>query len=131
MLKKVDVQEVALAATEGARSAAVDAACAAEFKRCGPSWAQTRCRVLRLRRGESIDPVSREVGVTIAEREQWRELALAGIEAGLKSRQTDPLEVKLKEAVHRVGELTMEVEMLRMERERQERRPLSVRSSST
>ncbi|MEX3582095.1 MAG: hypothetical protein VB137_04720 [Burkholderia sp.] len=41
-------------------------------------------------RGESIDPVSREVGVTIAELEQWRELALAGIEAGLKSRQTDP-----------------------------------------
>ncbi|MEX3581759.1 MAG: hypothetical protein VB137_02480 [Burkholderia sp.] len=82
-------------------------------------------------RGESLDPVSREVGVTIAELEQWRELALAGIEAGLKSRQTDPLEVKLKEAVHRVGELTMEVEMLRMERERKERRSLIVRRSST
>ncbi|MEX3581558.1 MAG: hypothetical protein VB137_01140 [Burkholderia sp.] len=41
------------------------------------------------------------------------------------------MEVKLKEAVHRVGELTMEVEMLRMERERQERRPLIARSSST
>ncbi|MEX3582733.1 MAG: hypothetical protein VB137_09145 [Burkholderia sp.] len=40
------------------------------------------------------------------------------------------MEVKLKEAVHRVGELKMEVEMLRIERERQERRPLSVRSSS-
>ncbi|MEX3581819.1 MAG: hypothetical protein VB137_02875 [Burkholderia sp.] len=61
-------------------------------------------------RGESIDAVSREVGVTIAELEQWRELTLAGIAAGLKSRQTDPLEVKLKEAVHRVGELSMEVE---------------------
>ncbi|MEX3582118.1 MAG: helix-turn-helix domain-containing protein [Burkholderia sp.] len=129
MLKKVDVQEVALAATEGARSAAVDAASAAEFKRL--SVGRKRAVVLRLVRGESIDPVSREVGVTIAKLEQWRELALAGIEAGLKSRQTDPLEVKLKEAVHRVGELTMEVEMLRMERERQERRPLSVRNSST
>ncbi|MEX3582582.1 MAG: hypothetical protein VB137_08020 [Burkholderia sp.] len=75
--------------------------------------------------------MSREVGLTIAELEQWRELALAGIEAGLKSRQTDPLEVKLKEAVHRVGELTMEVEMLSMERERQERRPLIVRNSPT
>ncbi|MEX3581466.1 MAG: helix-turn-helix domain-containing protein [Burkholderia sp.] len=129
MLKKVDVQEVALAATEGARSAAVDAASAAEFKRW--SVGRKRAVVLRLLRGESIDAVSREVGVTIAELEQWRELALAGIEAGLKSRQTDPLEVKLKEAVHRVGELTMEVEMLRMERERQERRPLIARSSST
>ncbi|MEX3581655.1 MAG: hypothetical protein VB137_01770 [Burkholderia sp.] len=56
---------------------------------------------------------------------------MAGIAAGLKSRQTDPLEVKLKKAVHRVGELTMEVERLRMERERQERRPLIVRNSST
>ncbi|MEX3582281.1 MAG: hypothetical protein VB137_06010 [Burkholderia sp.] len=82
-------------------------------------------------RGESIDAVSRDVGVTIDELEQWRELALAGIEAGLKSRQTDPLEGKLKEAAHRVGEPTMEVEMLRMERERQERRPLIVRNSST
>ncbi|MEX3581764.1 MAG: hypothetical protein VB137_02510 [Burkholderia sp.] len=129
MLKKVAVQEVPLAATEGARSAAVDAASAAEFKRW--SVGRKRAVVLRLLRDELIDAVSREVGVTIAELEQWRELALAGIEAGLKSRQTDPLEVRLKEAVHRVGELTMEVEMLRMERERQERRPLIVRNSLT
>ncbi|MEX3582478.1 MAG: hypothetical protein VB137_07335 [Burkholderia sp.] len=42
----------------------------------------------------------------------------------MKSRQTDPLEVKLKDAVPRVGELTME-------RERQECRPLIVRRAST
>ncbi|WP_244115019.1 hypothetical protein [Burkholderia cepacia] len=54
-----------------------------------------------------------------------------GIEASLKSRTTDSLEVKLKEAVHRVGELSMEVEILRMERERQECRPLTARRSST
>jgi len=129
MLKKVDPQGVALAATEGVRSATVDAASAAEFKRW--SVGRKRAVVLRLLRGESVDGVSREVGVTIAELEQWRELALAGIEASLKSSQTDPLEVKLKEAVHRVGELTMEVEILRMERERQERRPLIARRSST
>ncbi|MEX3582360.1 MAG: hypothetical protein VB137_06540 [Burkholderia sp.] len=123
------MQEVALAASTAALRAPSVAASAAEFKR----WSVGRKRpvVLRLLRGESIDPVSREVGVTIAEIEQWREFALAGIEAGLKSRQTDPLQVKLKEAVHCVGELTMEVEMLGMERERQERRPLIVRSSST
>lgn len=129
MLKKVDARAVALAATEGARSATVDAASAAEFKRW--SVGRKRAVVLRLFRGEPIDSVSREVGVTIAELEQWRELALAGIEASLKSRTTDPLEVKLKEAVHRVGELSMEVEILRMERERQERRPLTARRSST
>ncbi|MEX3583427.1 MAG: hypothetical protein VB137_14215 [Burkholderia sp.] len=62
MLQKVDMREVAQAATEGARSATVDAACAAEFKR----WSIERKRavVLRLWRGESIDAVSREVGVT-------------------------------------------------------------------
>lgn len=95
------------------------------------SVGRKRAVVLRLLRGESVDAVSREVGVTIAQLEQWRELALAGIEASLKSRQTDPLELKLKEAVHRVGELTMEIEILRMERERQERRPLIARRSST
>ncbi|MEX3583512.1 MAG: hypothetical protein VB137_14840 [Burkholderia sp.] len=62
MLKKVDVQEVALAATKSARSAAVDAACAAEFKRW--SIGRKRAVVLRLWRGESVDAVSREVGVT-------------------------------------------------------------------
>ncbi|MEX3582381.1 MAG: hypothetical protein VB137_06660 [Burkholderia sp.] len=81
--------------------------------------------------GEFVDAVSREVGVTIAELEQWRELALAGLEVGLKLRHTDRLEVKLKDAVPRVGELTMEVEMLRMERERQECRSLIVRRPST
>ncbi|MEX3583058.1 MAG: hypothetical protein VB137_11455 [Burkholderia sp.] len=44
MLKKVDVQEVSLAATEGARSAAVDAACAAEFKRWSVAGANTLSR---------------------------------------------------------------------------------------
>ncbi|MEX3605359.1 MAG: hypothetical protein VB142_00970 [Burkholderia sp.] len=82
-------------------------------------------------RSESIDAVSHEVGVTLAEFEQWRELALVGIEAGLKSRQTDPLKVKPEDAAHRVGELTMEVEILYMARERQERRPLIVWRSST
>ncbi|MEX3605323.1 MAG: hypothetical protein VB142_00775 [Burkholderia sp.] len=82
-------------------------------------------------RAPSVDAVARKIGVTIAELEQWRELALAGIEAGLKSRQTDPPEVKFKDAVHRVEELTMEVEILRMARERQERHPLIVRRSST
>lgn len=51
-----------------------------------------RSVVLRLLRGEPVDAVSREVGVTIAELEQWRELALAGMEAGLKTRTSDPLE---------------------------------------
>jgi hypothetical protein len=84
-----------------------------------------------LLRGEPVDAVSREVGVTIAELEQWRELALAGMEAGLKTRTSDPLEARLNDAVRRVGELSMENEILRKERELQTRRPLTARRSST
>ena len=73
--------------------------------------------VLRLLRGEPVDAVSREVGVTIAELEQWRELALAGMEAGLKTRTSDLLQARLDDAVRRVGELSMENEILRKERE--------------
>src|SRR3954447_21175603 len=90
-----------------------------------------RSVVLRLLRGEPVDAVSREVGVTIAELEQWRELALAGMEAGLKTRTSDPLQARLNDAVRRVGELSMENEILRRERELQARRPLTGRRSST
>ncbi len=68
--------------------------------------------------------------MTIAQLEEWRSLALVGMEAGLKVRESDPLAAKLAEAVRCVGELTMEVEILRKERERQTRAPLAVRRSS-
>lgn len=127
MLKKADVAGVAPEALEGARSAAGSGSGAAEIKR----WSTGRKRsvVLRLLRGEPVDAVSREVGVTIVELEQWRELALAGMEAGLKARTSDPLEARLNDAVRRVGELSMEIEILRKERELQARRPLIGRRS--
>jgi transposase-like protein len=129
MLKKADTNAVASEALEGARSATGSASEVAEVKR----WSTGRKRsvVLRLLRGEPVDAVSREVGVTIAELEQWRELALAGMEAGLKTRTSDPLEARLNDAVRRVGELSMENEILRKERELQTRRPLTARRSST
>src|ERR1700677_3577862 len=123
MLKKADADANAVApeALEGARSATGSASGAAEVKR----WSTGRKRgvVLRLLRGEPVDAVSREVGVTIAELERWREQALAGMEAGLKARTSDPLEARLNEAVRCVGELTMTIEILNKERERQARRP--------
>ncbi|CAN7473481.1 hypothetical protein LJR034_003078 [Caballeronia sp. LjRoot34] len=42
-----------------------------------------------------------------ARSEEWREHALAGIDAGLKERENDPLEAKLGEATRRIGELVM------------------------
>jgi hypothetical protein len=84
--------------------------------------------VLRLLRGEPVDAISREVAVPIYKLEQWRDRALAGIDAGLKERENDPLEKQLDEANRRIGELVMEVEIL--QRERRAKRPLVGRRSS-
>ena len=70
--------------------------------------------VLRLLRGESLDAVSREIGVEVYRLERWRDKALAAMDAGLKERaDDDPLQVGLDAAHKRVGELSMEVELLR------------------
>ena len=51
-------------------------------------WSASRKRdvVLRLLRGESLDAVSREVGVELYRLEAWKARALAGLELGLKDR---------------------------------------------
>lgn len=75
----------ALGALIGARSATASApSAAAEVKR----WSVRRKKqvVLRLLRGESLDALSRELGVPIFRLEQWRDRALAGMDAGLKER---------------------------------------------
>jgi transposase-like protein len=79
-------------------------------------WSAARKReiVLRLLRGESLDAVSREIGVEPYRLERWRDKALAAMDAGLKERaDDDPLQVGLDAAHKRVGELSMEVELLR------------------
>ena len=84
--------------------------------------------VLRLLRGEALDAVSREVSVPIYKLERWRERALAGIDAGLKERDNDPVERELDAARRRIGELVMEVEIL--QKERRAKHPLVGRRSS-
>ena len=69
--------------------------------------------VLRMFSGESIDSLSRELGVEPYRLERWREKALNGIEAGLKERNGDPLSQDLDRAKKTIGDLTMEVELLR------------------
>jgi transposase len=127
MLNESKMGGVALGSAEGARSATGgEPSAAAEVKR----WSAQRKKevVLRLLRGEPVDAISREVSVPIYKLERWRDRALAGIEAGLKERENDPLEKQLDEANRRIGELVMEVEILR--KERQARRPLVGRRSS-
>ena len=84
------------ARTEGARRATgvrADAAVAgAGVLGPGQRWSASRKRdvVLRLLRGESLDAVSREVGVEIYRLEEWKERALAGLELGLKDPAGEP-----------------------------------------
>ena len=44
--------------------------------------------------------------------EQWREKAIGGIDASLKQRKGDPVQAELDSAMKRIGELTMQVELL-------------------
>ena len=55
----------------------------------GQRWTVARKRevVLRLLRGEPMELMSRQFGVEIFRLEQWREKAIAGIEAALKDRR--------------------------------------------
>lgn len=80
----------------------------------GQRWSVARKRevVLRLLRGESVEALSREVGVELYRLEKWREKGLSGIDAGLKEREGDPVQAELDAAMKRVGELTMENELL-------------------
>jgi transposase len=81
----------------------------------GQRWSVARKRevVLRLLRGESVELLSRELGVPIYKLEQWREKADAALEGALKERESDPVSGELAAAMQRVGELSMEVELLR------------------
>ena len=87
-------------------------------------WSARRKRevVLRLLRGRPADALSRELGVEIYRLEQWREKALLGIDEALRDRTGDPLLIELDAAKRHIGELSMDNELLR--RERDLRRPL-------
>ena len=127
MLNESKVGGVAPGSLEGARSATGgEPGAAAEVKR----WSAGRKKevVLRLLRGEPVDAISREVSLPIYKLERWRDRALAGIDAGLKERENDPVERQLDEANRRIGELVMENEILR--KEKQAKHPLVGRRSS-
>lgn len=127
MLNESKVGGDAPGSAEGARSATgSEPGAAAEVKR----WSVGRKKevVLRLLRGEPVDAISRAVSVPIYKLEHWRDRALAGIDAGLKERENDPVERQLAEANRRIGELVMEVEIL--QKGRRASRPLVGRRSS-
>ena len=81
----------------------------------GQRWSVARKRevVLRLLRGESAELLSRELGLPMFKLEQWRQKAEAALDGALKEREADLADSQLGAAMQRVGELSMEVELLR------------------
>ena len=68
--------------------------------------------VLRLLRGESLELLARELGVTAATLAGWRDEFLAGGQAALKSRPADDRDEEIARLRAKVGELTMDNELL-------------------
>ena len=68
--------------------------------------------VLRLLRGEDLELVSRELGVTAAELSGWRDAFLAAGETSMRSRPADARDAEIGRLKEKVGELTMANELL-------------------
>jgi len=86
----------------------------------GQRWSVARKRevVLRLLRGESVELLSRELGIPIFKLEQWRQKVDAALDGALKEREAETASTELAAAMQRIGELSMEVELLRARMER-------------
>ena len=94
------------------------------------SAGRKREAVLRLLRGEDLELVSRELGVTAAELSGRREAFLAAGEVSLKSRPADARDAGIGRLKEKVGDLTMTTELLEAKIERLETaRPLARRGS--
>lgn len=86
--------------------------------------------VLRLLRGEELDAISRDLGVTAATLSLWRDEFLAAGREGLKSRGTPASDDESPSLKALIGELTIDNECLKaLLRKHEERDPLASRRS--
>ena len=69
--------------------------------------------VLRVLRGEDLDALSHELGVTAGMIAHWRDQFLASGQAGVKSHLADERDDELRRLRAKIGELTMDNELLR------------------
>lgn len=79
-----------------------------------------RDAVLRLLRGEPLEIVARELAVTAADLSGWRDAFLDAGSASLKSRARDDRDETIDRLRTKVGELTMDTELLHAKIERLE-----------
>ena len=69
--------------------------------------------VLRLLRGEALDLLSRELGIPAARLATWREAFLAAGQEAMKTHPLDNHDRALGRLREKLGESTMEIELLR------------------
>lgn len=88
--------------------------------------------VLRLLRGEDLDALSRELGVIASTLSGWREGFLDGGTAAMKSRPADDRDEEIARLRSKVGQLTMDNELLGQKCQQMESgRPFASRRRST
>ena len=88
--------------------------------------------VLRLLRGEDLDTLSRELGVVAATLSAWRDAFLDGGTAAMKSRLADDRDEVIARLQAKVGQLTMDNELLGTKCQHLEAgRPFATRRRST
>ena len=86
--------------------------------------------VLRLLRGEALDLLSRELGIPAARLATWREAFLAAGQEAMKTHLLDTRDRELGRLRAKLGESTMDIELLRETIARLETsRPLAHRRS--
>jgi len=70
--------------------------------------------VMQLLRGETIEALSRKHGLTMAELSEWRDAFIANGMDGFKKK---PEEAKLARAERRIGQLEMELDLVKKKNE--------------
>jgi len=68
--------------------------------------------VARLLRGEPLELVARETNVSVAKLTEWRDRALSGASTALKERERDDRDDEIARLKSKVGEITMDNELL-------------------
>jgi len=68
--------------------------------------------VQRLMRGESLEAVSRDLNVPVHRLTAWRDKVLMGAESALKERERDARDDEIARLQAKVGEITMDNELL-------------------
>lgn len=100
--------------TEGASGAKTSGIAASEAPGRERRMTAKRKReaVLRVLRGEPLETVAREIGVTVADLSHWRDRFLDGGAASLKSRPRDDRDGRIAQLQAKLGEITMDNALL-------------------